>query len=79
MKQDDKSKKAKTEDHGTARGEGPAKGRKVIEQQAKQNAIGAGLRSLYHDVVREPLPDDIARLLDMLEDDDATKQRGKDH
>ncbi len=32
-----------------------------------EGAIGEGLRSLYQDVVKEPLPDDIMALLDQLQ------------
>jgi Anti-sigma factor NepR len=31
-----------------------------------EGAIGAGLRTLYQDVIKEPLPDDIMALLDKL-------------
>lgn len=31
-----------------------------------EGAIGAGLRSLYQDVIKEPLPDDLMALLDKL-------------
>jgi hypothetical protein len=31
-----------------------------------EGAIGAGLRSLYQDIVKEPLPDDMMALLDKL-------------
>ena len=36
-----------------------------------ESAIGAGLRSLYEEVVLEPLPDDIMALLDKLESTDS--------
>ncbi len=41
--------------------------KKTSSQRAdSEGAIGAGLRSLYQDIVKEPLPDDIMALLDKL-------------
>jgi hypothetical protein len=41
--------------------------KKSASQRAdSEGAIGAGLRSLYQDIVKEPLPDDMMALLDKL-------------
>jgi Anti-sigma factor NepR len=68
----DGKKKAKLVSSGAARG---AKNvRKASDQLESEGAIGSGLRTLYQDVVKEPLPDDMLALLEKLgsmDDNDA--------
>jgi Anti-sigma factor NepR len=47
------------------------KGKQMSDVADSSGAIGAGLRSLYQDIVSEPLPDDILALLSQLESFDS--------
>ena len=40
----------------------------------RQRAIGASLRHRWNDIAREKLPDDMAALLEQLEDNEARKK-----
>lgn len=44
------------------------------EQLEGENAIGSGLRSLYQEVIEEPVPDDILALLEKLGSLDLTNE-----
>jgi Anti-sigma factor NepR len=44
----------------------PRKNKRPAHSAESEGAIGAGLRTLYQEVVKEPLPDDIMALLDKL-------------
>lgn len=48
------------------------KGKAMDNRADSENAIGAGLRSLYQGVVKEPLPDDMLALLEKLGSSDAS-------
>jgi Anti-sigma factor NepR len=43
-----------------------SRGNQTSHRTDSEGAIGAGLRSLYQDIVKEPLPDDIMALLNQL-------------
>jgi Anti-sigma factor NepR len=53
---------------------GAGKKRLSSAQMEGENAIGSGLRSLYQEVIKEPLPDDILALLDKLGSMDSTDE-----
>jgi Anti-sigma factor NepR len=55
-------------------GNRPKKKRVGSAQIEGENAIGSGLRSLYQEVIKEPLPDDILALLDKLGSLDSTDE-----
>jgi Anti-sigma factor NepR len=60
----DNDKQAELGDNGVI--SGAKKGQLATNHAESEGAIGAGLRSLYQEVVKEPLPDDIMALLDKL-------------
>ncbi|MAU61485.1 NepR family anti-sigma factor [Parvibaculum sp.] len=53
-----------------------ADNRNKVEQSARREALGTGLRRAYQDVLAEPIPDEFASLLDQLSDSEPEK--GKD-
>ncbi len=55
------------------RTETPAKGGSAhdkIEQSARREALGTGLRRAYQKVLSEPIPDEFSQLLDRLSQSD---------
>tara|TARA_R110002110_G_scaffold12692_31_gene60409 strand:- start:246 stop:473 length:228 start_codon:yes stop_codon:yes gene_type:complete len=53
--------------------ETPAKGRNAhdkVEQSARREALGTGLRRAYQKVLSEPIPDEFSQLLDRLSQSD---------
>jgi len=42
---------------------------------AAQARIGQGLKAIFDEIAREPIPDDLLRLLEKLESDDGTKTK----
>ncbi|MFC4290971.1 NepR family anti-sigma factor [Sphingorhabdus arenilitoris] len=55
---------------GTAAGRKSRKASGHKQVTEKEGAIGAGLRSLYQNVLEEPLPDEFLTLLDQLDSQD---------
>ncbi|MEH6758954.1 MAG: NepR family anti-sigma factor [Parasphingorhabdus sp.] len=41
-----------------------------------QERLGAGLKTMYHNVLQEPLPEDMLALLDKLDDSDSSSGSG---
>jgi hypothetical protein len=58
--------KDKVGSDGRSGGKPPEKPLSSAERLDSEGAIGTGLRSLYQQVVKEPLPDDILALLEQL-------------
>lgn len=50
--------------------------RSRIEQSARRDALGIGLRRAYQKVLSEPIPDEFSALLDKLSEKDGDRGKG---
>jgi hypothetical protein len=52
-----------------------ANARDKVEQSARREALGTGLRRAYQKVLNEPIPDEFSALLDKLSDSDSGREQ----
>lgn len=52
-----------------------ANARDKVEQSARREALGTGLRRAYQKVLNEPIPDEFSALLDQLSDSNGDRKK----
>lgn len=63
-------------DKRTSPGKDAADPRNRVEQNARREALGTGLRRAYQKVLNEPIPDEFSALLSQLSEKDDGQDKG---